>query len=198
MCVQLFAIAKLLVTVSSHRNCGIHTGGSDRPSPQQPIAQPHYESQWEIRPGTETTEVGATASTSFCCIFLFLCDRIYVSVLGFKWNAFVGNLENALNALRSALPMQIVRVNRAVGSCLASMLVCILFVSLRSFVICFHLLGMCGKQTFGSDSVLKKPNRSKSWHPFRVGQFSDRNCMQSAIQMVWYVIVVFNVPLDTL
>ena len=45
----------------------------------------------------------------------------------------------------------------------------------------YRSLGMCVKTEICSDSVSKKPNRPKIWHPFR--WFSDRNCMESTIQI---------------
>jgi len=42
-------------------------------------------------------------------------------------------------------------------------------------------LGVCGYLKFGSDSDIEYPNRPKIWHPYRC--FSDRNCVQSAVQI---------------
>jgi len=42
-------------------------------------------------------------------------------------------------------------------------------------------LGMCGKPKVASIRFFNKSNRPKIWHPFR--RFSDRNCIQSAIQI---------------
>jgi len=46
-----------------------------------------------------------------------------------------------------------------------------------------HRVGMWGKPKFGSDWFLKKTNLPIIRHTFR--WFSDRNWMQSAIQIKW-------------
>ena len=48
---------------------------------------------------------------------------------------------------------------------------------------------MCGKLKCCSDSVFNKTNRPQIWHPFR--RYSDRNCMQSAIQ-IFFSYAVMN------